>query len=284
MRLVNLYYAVCQYIPDEIRSECMNIGIVVHIPDKGYEYSEFIPIKNRRRLQAFDDEYNEEFINLMFDHMKYQFNYGNSLDYEDYGVDEFGEINSDTFLDQKIKYYVNEFRFLPVQKLETDTNELKSTIKDLFRTYLYYDIPKNNRITRSEVKKLLNKQISSLRLNKFVTKGDSINMIKDFDDHPIFDVAYKNTYVRTFSFDYANKVQISKELKILLYDIEAYASKLEGKNVVLVMNDFDKDEHYYKKYLSLIEDVKNRTGINIVINTLPEYATFLLKFGIEKTP
>lgn len=284
MKLIDLYYAVCQYVPDEVRAECMNVGIVIHIPDKDYEYSEFFPIKSRRRLQVFDDEYNEEFINLMFDHMKYQFNYNDNLEKYDYGVDEFKEINSANFLKQKTKYYVNEFRFLPVQQLEVNPKEFESTIQDLIRTYLYYDTPKNNRITRIEVRKLLNKQLNILKLNKLVARDNGKSMIKDFDDQPIFDIVYNDTYVRTFSFDYSNKVQISKELKLLLYDIETYSEKLKGKNVVLVMNDFDKENDVYKKYLQLIEKAKMKNGINIVINTLPEYATFLLKFGLEKTP
>lgn len=63
MKKLDIYYSVCQYISDDIREERINVGVVVHCP--GFEYSEFIKIKNRARLYSFDDEHDKEYIDIL---------------------------------------------------------------------------------------------------------------------------------------------------------------------------------------------------------------------------
>lgn len=276
MKTIDLFYSVCQYIPDEIRAEKINVGIVVHCPTKDYEYSEFIHIKNKKRLYYFDDDLDNDYINLMFEHLKYQFNYSHLK--EDNGVDEFENINSEFFLEQKIKYYVNEFSFLPIQKITIKTSEMMNAIEDLTRTYLYYDVPKEKRITRPEVKKLLSKEICNLNLRKFIKNE---NMIYDFQNEPIFDFQYDNTFVRTFSFDYANKSSLTKEIKIFLYDLMNSKDNLSKKNIVIVLNNnIDKktgETEAYKKYI----ETQYSSVSNIYFLSLNQYATFLLKNGLK---
>lgn len=277
MKNIELYYAVCQYVPDEIRAETINIGIVIHCPNKGHEYSRFVQINNRKRLYTFDDDYDSEYIDLMFEHMKYQFNFSDLSKadiYGESGVDEFELINSKVYLEGKIKFYVNEFRFLPIQKIEIKSTEIEVKINDLIRTYLYYDIPKDQRITRSEVQKLLNKEISNLKLKK-ILKSDE--MIVDFDNKPIFDYQYNDTYVRTFSFDYANPNTLTKEVKLFLFDLSENKHSLENKNVVLVLNhNFNDQDSEFKRYSKMFKNVK---GVNIILMALPQYAAFLLQNG-----
>lgn len=276
---VDLYYAVCQYVPDEIRSESINVGLVIHIPNEKYEYSKFIHIKNRKRLYAFDDDYDADYINLIFNHMKHQFNFGYISDCDNCGVNEFENIHSTRFLEEKIKYYVNEFRFLPIQRLEIDSSEIKDIVNDLERTYLYYDIPKGERITRPEVQKLLKKEVKNLKLSQYMSKE---NILVDFDNNPVFDFSYDDTYVRTFSFDYSLQSNLTKEVKLFMFDIQNNVEQLRGKNVVVVLNqNYDSTDAQINNYLEMFKELSDNNDFNIIIKTLPQYATYLLRNGLK---
>lgn len=135
---------------------------------------------------------------MMFEHLEYQFNFSELGEEDICEIDneEFNRINKDSFLLEKTKYYVNEFRFLPIKKLEVTSISIsiEKDIKDLERTYLYYDKPKSDRITTSKVKFLLNKKVRNLKLKKYVYND---KMIKDFADENILEYEYGNTCIKT---------------------------------------------------------------------------------------
>lgn len=278
MKKLDLYYSVCQYIPDDIREERINVGVVVHCPNKGFEYSEFRKIKNRARLYSFDDEYDKEYIDMMFEHLEYQFNFSELGKEDIYEIDneEFNRINEDSFLLEKTKYYVNEFRFLPIKKLEVTSTSIDKDIKDLERTYLYYDKPKSDRITTSKVKSLLNKEVRNLKLKKYMYND---KMIKDFADENIFEYEYGNTCIKTFSFDYASESFVVKEIKNFLFDLKLNKKYLENKEIIIVVNqNFKESSQYTEKYYNMIKEFEN---LNIQFKPLQEYATELLKHGVN---
>lgn len=273
-----LYYSVCQYIPDEVRAESINVGMVFHMPYTKNTFSEFRSIKSLNRVKTFDDELDQDYINLMFENLHYQFDFKLDLDIDEYKELEFEDINNENYLSKKIKFYVNEFQFLPVQKLIIDVDDAATIIEDLLRTYLYYDTPKNKRITRNEVKILLNKTIAQQKLKKYIENED---MLFDFNNDPIFDYQYNNTYVRTFSFDYARDKQRVQELKLFLFDINSISDQLLNKNIyIIINNNIDEEDDVVVYYKELVQKILD-PNLNIQFIKLSKYAEQLIKYGLE---
>ncbi|MFS7259468.1 DUF3037 domain-containing protein [Carnobacterium divergens] len=278
MDKIEINFAVCQYMPDVIRQEKINVGLAVHCPTPGNEYSEFIHIKNRRRISMFDDEYDSDFVTLMFENLKYQLNYS-SIGHEDLfsngGVNEFVNINSNDFLSEKLKYYVNEFKFLPVQKIYTTNKDMLKDLEDLEKTYLYYERPKNERISTKEVKNLLSKQIKNMNLNK----SFSDSKIKDFDEDKVFDYQYNNILIKSFSFDNNKYGSFKKELKSFLFDLDSNMNELNNMKIRLIVNnDFKASVSYNEQVYCKLIDYKN---LNIEVTTLADYTTSLMVKGIN---
>lgn len=225
---LNLYYAVLQYMPDPIRRESINVGIVFHIPS--LKLSKFVNIKNKNRIKSFDDEYDSEYIQLMFESFKFEFN---SDQLDEYG-DRFKNLDSPTFLEENTKFYVNEFRFLPVAAIETTERHFDKDIVDLTSTYLYYDKPKGQRITTNEVKTLMKKQ---LRILNFDFKKNRKNITSDFYKDEIFDYASTDLALKAISFDKSRSKDLSNELKILYYDLATKKDQIGNTQIIIVVDN-----------------------------------------------
>lgn len=276
MKKLRLNYSVCQYIPDAIRQEAINVGIAFHCPDEGNEYCKFINIKNKSRIKSFDDEYDPEYFNLMMENFKYHLDFDTIGTADLYGIDvnEFESIHSNTFLNEKLKYYVNEFRFLPVQKIESTRESFSEDIEDIIKTYLYYDRPKSERITRAKVKELLKKQIKSMNL----ASNFSNPKIKGFEDEEIFDLQYNDVLLKTLSFDYSNQKTMLTEYKIFMFDIQENFDLIKKKKIVVVVNNNFEESNFYTQ--ELYDKLKNAQDLDIEIVTLSDYATNLMSKGI----
>ena len=149
MNEFNLYYAVLKYIPSSIRMESINVGIVVHAPSK--EYSHLYPVKNTKCIASFDDEYNKEFFNMTIDSLRYDLNYPVDSDMEELSLGDearFNRIKEKDFLNEKVGYLSNEFQFSPAQYIPSSDDTFNKDVLDLQRTFLYYERPKSERITR----------------------------------------------------------------------------------------------------------------------------------------
>lgn len=225
---INLYYAVLQYMPDPIRRESINVGIVFHIPS--LKISKFANIKNKNRIKSFDDEYDSEYIQLMFESFKFEFN---SDQLDEYG-DRFENLDSPTFLEENTKFYVNEFRFLPVAAIETTERHFDKDIVDLTNTYLYYDKPKGQRITTNEVKSLMKKQ---LRILNFDFKKNRKNITSDFYKDEIFDYASTDLALKAISFDKSRSKDLANELKILYYDLATKKDQIGNTQIIIVVDN-----------------------------------------------
>ena len=254
MREMNtiLYYSVLKYIPSVIRMESINVGIVVHYPSKNI--SHFYKTKNTNRIRAFDDEYNPTFFRMVMESLEYELNFGNlevntlNLETED-EKKRFSDIKDKDFLSNRISYLANEFRFSSIQSLVTSDAAVKKDIENLKEMYLYYDKPKNKRITKQKVQSLLAKQIKSYKLSNVVktpTFKDSFGETIKFD-YKIND----DTLLRAMTFDYSKKSSLVKELKLILYDLQEIKysdiskiylirnDNLEEKNKKEIYNDFE---------------------------------------------
>lgn len=236
MSKINLLYTILSYRPSSIRRETMNVGIVIHIPQR--KFSRFIKLKSKKRLEAFDDEYDADFFNLVMDSMYYQFEYPKKEiagEYSEFEQIEFKNIESENFLIEKTKYYANEFQFFTVQGISVndDDETIKQSITDLSRTFLYYDQAKKNRITKEEIRKLFSGHLRYNKISGFERNPKSY--VGDFDKKPIFDYEVGNTLIKILTFDYARPGNLAKELKSAIYDIEHV--KTPSKRVMFVINN-----------------------------------------------
>ena len=207
---IKLKYSVLQYMPDPIRRESINVGIVFHCPEQSW--SKFVQINNRNRIRSFDDEYDSDYIALQFRSMHFEFD----SDVLDEYSERFEDIGKDHFLEQNTKFYVNEFRFLPVETINTHAESINKDAHDLERTFLYYDRPKGERINTQEVRSLMKKQLSFYNVKN---ENKEKFLEADYTNQDIFDFISGNNAYKAISFD-KNKIgNLSNELKVFTYDL-----------------------------------------------------------------
>lgn len=261
----NLFYSVLQYTPNPIRRESIIVGIVFHIPS--LKLSTFKHIKNRNRIKSFDDEYDSDFINMMFESIDYEFN-SSKLDEHD---DRFSEIDSDSFLFKSTAYYVNEFRFLPVESIMTDEKSLDNDMIDLERTYLYYDKPKGQRITTSEVKALMKRQLTFYR---FDLKKEKRSFKDSIIKEEIFDFSNSKNAFKAISFDKSRKKDLSNELKVFLYDLSTQKEKIEHLSIYIIVDNSlgipENSDEFYQIYSDFKNIVKSKYN-NVFVIPLSDF-------------
>lgn len=234
MKKINLHFSVLKYIPSPIRRESINVGIAVHIPNQFF--SKFYSIHSTKRLASFDDEYDKDFFKMMMDSFHYELDYPTTTDNElSFNTLLNDEVLSDpNFLLTQTGDYSNEFQFESVNIMRSTEAECDEDIHDLIKTYLYYDRPKSARITATEVKRLLSKQ---LRVSKFSEVQRSPEVPSDFTDNSLFDFKIGDYYIKVISFDYAKNSTMAKELKSALYDLNEATTELNIKKIKVVIND-----------------------------------------------
>lgn len=228
-----IYYSVLEYVPSPIRQENIILGVVIHIPSDNY--STFFEIKNKHRVRSFDDEYDPKYMNSVLSSLKFDFNFDSIDSFK--RSNRFNLINSEEYLSEKTKYYVNEFRFRPIQKIMSTSKDLLEDVNDIISMYLYYDRPKGKRITKNKVNSLLNKSIKNFKLQNHIKK--STYTLKYFDSKPIFDFESNSDYIKTLTLDYLTNVSYESELKVALFDLMSADSTNDftNKKIKLIINN-----------------------------------------------
>lgn len=273
----NILYTVLKYIPSPIRMESIIVGLAVHIPTK--KFSHFYKIKNTKRVSSFDDEYNKDFFNMIMDSLSYDLDYqenGHSETLFDDEKERFKDIEDLEFLEERTAYLANDFQFSPVESLQTNNEDLEKDIEDLQKMYLYYDRPKPQRITKTEVKRLLEKQINSYHLANLV-KSPQIH--DDFGGTNLFDYQINNDiYVKAISFDYSRLNQLSSELKNVIYDLNT----IQVSKVILARNENlkslpEKQLYAFEKFVDKLNKLGQSKNLDVRLVPLSEFEITLNK-------
>lgn len=237
-------FAVCRYIPDILRDEFINVGVLVHVPSE--KFVRFYKTKNYRRITSFDDEVELDVIKALLESLEYQFNTTTIHS------PEFYNIGHNDFLSHEIVYYVNQLQFSNIRTFTSES--LADDINDLCDTYLYYDKKKSERIGPEKVRRLVSKMFTSSKINSLVHRNPELRNI--FQQQPFdFRVKIKNndTLIKALSFDYSNKNKFFKEVKSLLYDIQ-YFRDMDIQDIKLVINNTElTNEHEQCAYQILNE-------------------------------
>lgn len=126
---LTIYYTVCQYVPDPIRQERLNLGLVVQVP--ALKFSKFYYHEQKKRLAAFDPNNDLSFMQIALESFIELFNADESDN-----DPLFANVTQADFLPSRTKYFVNCFCFLPVTKCHIKPQQLNDTISWLQKTYL----------------------------------------------------------------------------------------------------------------------------------------------------
>lgn len=267
---IKINYSICNYVPSDVRQESVIFGIVIHCPSE--EYAEFKRTKNLRRLRAFDDEYDPEYIKLMTETFKYYFNYPN-VETEEYDEDRFNNILNDNFISDITRFYVNEFRFSEVRSILSTKNEVVNDIQDLIKTYLYYDRPKAERISKDEVKRLLKKEFNNLELQKHIEPAE----IFDLADRSVYDFKYEDTIIKAMSFDYKRKTDIVDQIKSFHSDLMCNEEYFKSKKIkIIIDNKINNKEDFYSEVIDRLHKMND----NIEILPISDYTNSLIFKGL----
>lgn len=189
-------FAVLRYVPNEFREEFINIGLVFHAPEEA-----FIDLRlttNFSRVHAFDDEIDINFLKVVLDGVKSEFTqstvHGPSLK----------ELMNDSYLEQATRTYVNQLQFSPVFTIRS--KDIEPDFEDLFKTYVYFDAQKKQRITEDKVKSVMNRVFKESQVFNKLNR----NIKVDIGPQEIeLDYSYVSTehqkLIKAFSFDYTER-------------------------------------------------------------------------------
>jgi Protein of unknown function (DUF3037) len=262
-----IHYAVCKYVPDILRAEFINVGVLAHIPEDGW--SEFHKTKNLKRIKSFDDEVELDVVSVLLESLEYQFN-ANSLS----DVDNTAYIHKDYFIEEETKYYVNQIQFSEVKTLAS--YNVQEDLNDLYDMYLYYDKPKSDRINTDRVRRLVSKMFTNSAFKSSINRRPSTqNLFKQYPFDFSINLKGEETLIKVFSFDYKKFNHLFSEVKSFLYDVNHF-KRMDINNIKVVINNTDFDKEFEQIALSHLKE-------ELEVYTLQEFAEYINKAEAELT-
>jgi hypothetical protein len=253
-----IHYSVCRYVPDILRDEFINVGVLTHVPEE--EWCHFYRTKNLTRIKNFDDEVELDVISVLLESLEYQFNSNIFSSPEHEGI------GNHDFLSKEISNFVNQIQFSEIRTLTSE--DLQEDIQDLCDMYLYYDKKKSERINKDRVRRLVSKMFSTSRLRSFVDRTP--DLFNNFKQRP-FDFSIKvnnhETYIKALSFDYKQSNKFYNEIKAFLYDLE-YFRNMNINDIKVVINNTEFEKDFEKLALKIL---KEKTDVY----TLSEFSEYI---------
>lgn len=227
-------FSILRYVPDEVRQEFINIGLVFHSPLDNY-----LDVKitsNFSRVSAFDDELDTNFLKIVLSGVKRDFSQK-----IDVGAPSFYDLGKKDFLNSATAFYSNQLQFSPIYSISS--NDIVKDFNDLFRTYVYFDTIKTTRITSDKVKSIMNRVLKEKPLK--LERDVKVNI---GPEEIVLDYLYESRdtlkLVKALSFDYTPRgsntaSQVAKEWawnysKMMKSDNTCNQFKTNKKNLEIV--------------------------------------------------
>ena len=170
---------------------------------------------------------------MVLSSLKYDLDFGSIDGDATLPIGDFKDIKSEFFLESRTSYLANMFIFSPVNAITTDKNSIEEDIENIKDTYLYYDKPKDKRITNSVMQQLLSKQINSYNLKNVIKKPS----ISDLFGKDIFDFKVNNILLKALSFEGKKDKTMTNNLKAILFDLNELKCSPDFSKVCLVRNE-----------------------------------------------
>lgn len=121
-------FTVLRYVPDEIRQEFVNIGLVFHSPEEGYIDIKFT--EDFSRVLVFDAEADINFLKVILKGLKSEFS-------QSLFKGSKGSIKKPDFLEEATSIYTNQLKFSPIYTILSRDN--KEDFEKLFKRYVYFE-------------------------------------------------------------------------------------------------------------------------------------------------
>jgi hypothetical protein len=240
-----IYYSVCRYVPDILRDEFINVGVLTYVPALGER--KFHRSRNLSRVTNFDDELEMDVLKALLESLEFQFNAHASPNHD--------EVPSPDFLKNELVYFVNQIQFSEIRTL--NSTDLQQDIRDLYDMYLYYDQKKSQRINAERVRRLVSKLITQNELKDFIRHPNEQNLFKQHTFDFSVNINGCQTLIKTLSFDYSNQNRFYTEIKSFLYDLNHF-KEMNYDNIKVIINNTDIEKEYEKiafRFLSEKTDV-----------------------------
>ncbi|MGN7402712.1 DUF3037 domain-containing protein [Cytobacillus praedii] len=257
MNSKTIFYSICKYVPDIIRGEFINVGVLTYIPEMGM--SKFQKTKNLARVTAFDDELELDVLKALLESLEIQFN--------NPSLPKKIADPSPEYLQSELVYFVNQLQFSEIKAL--NSTSVEEDTRDLYDMYLYYDQKKSNRISAERVKRLVSKLFTA---NEFKNVNRHPNEQNIFRQRP-FDFSVNlngsNELIKALTFDYKNYNKLYNEIKSFLFDLN-YFKDLGIDNVKVVINNTDINNEFEKLAFNLLSK-------EVEVLTVQQFADYLNK-------
>lgn len=259
-------YAVVRFIPDLIRDEPINIGVIVHDPkekltDCKFDSSKIRKIERKPEFEFFKDILEEFYENFSLDKRI---------------LSEFADADFDNpkLLDQYSSHYCNQIQFSNVRAFYCDnvTNAVEKVFNEYVADIQYKYLDK--RWSSERVKKEVYNAIVQKGLDKVVSKDVKIKSKYDTIDIDFKYVNGKPNLIKAFSFNderdkqKVNKAKIWKvnfesikelsEYQSVAFSTIIYPPKIdtEGFRAALNILREDAEIHFYNQLNPLLEKIQ----------------------------
>lgn len=239
MMKIKAKYAILKYVPNLERNEKINIAITLHYPEK--QQLKMIIINNWKRVKAFDDEADINFLKKYVEALKEQFTINLTNDFD--GI----ELDDALLLDELTKYFVNKFIF-EIHEIDT-TENFDDLLKNLKRIYLYYETGKTKRISEKESKAYIEQHLLENNIS-YEKRGTKNNIQEQYGNNINFDYKINNKYYKLIFLTEENYIGYVGVLKMWIAN--AIILKKEHKELIFVIDDLINNQKTktYKKMLS----------------------------------
>lgn len=231
--MLKLEFSVLSYHPSFITDESINLGILFHCTSNDKRL--FKHTKNWKRLEAFDDEVNLDFVKIFLQGIKdgIEENLFNGFDFD---------------LESYTRFYVNEFKFSKIHCVEV--KNIDEFINTTNRIYLKYDFDKKERLNRKQELKYL----------KVLLKSKDVDYSRDgvigvYNDNVKYDYIIGEYGVKLFELDEKNVHFFVNQAKLWTFNANEFKNQYKTIIAFTQKTDSDlKENKYFKTIEKIIEN------------------------------
>lgn len=240
-------YSPLNYYHSQVSNECLCLGVLFH--NITTSERDFYYISNFKRFQAFDDEADVDFIKAYLKSIKEDISSSLFSNKEDFSLNEYKKV------------FVNDFKFQ--RTITVESNNYKSTVNDIYKLYLKYDLEQKKRLSKANEKEIIRNILIAQSFDYTTGKIKGL-----YNDDISFDYISNNLYVKYFSF---NSNTLKKQIPTAR-NWSFIAEEVKDKGNVLFIYDSDASEN------NDLKSILNILGKNAKITKLSEASEVLQSY------
>lgn len=186
MKLYKCSYVIVKYIPDLIKDEPVNIGMIMHCSEEKNLISSFSDEKVNF-INKYNSSINRKIVEALIEDLQLKFDTQNWL-IRDYPISDFSNAN---LLEKLSVSHANQLRFTPPRGLITD--DIKGEFDRLFEQYVYLNNKTQRKyISRQQMRGDLRREFTQRNLIEKKVVDVNFPIIGKFNEEIILDFKYLN--------------------------------------------------------------------------------------------